>query len=329
MLGPFAPDVNMSGASDSLFSRGSVPRWLLREVHLVVLKLADVVGRCLEQSVRHVTQRAGRCELGTDLRYVGVARTAPGAAVAIERRAARRRQDGVGLGDDTIGLQIVGVEQADGHVPGVSHGGAPLGLACRGHRCAHRGNAPVIRQTDGCKVAPKPDDGATRGIAECVAATLTRSGQRVEVRSVEDASALDGFATFVIGSAVYMGHWLKPAASFVASHRELLTAHPVWLFSSGPLGTERTDPTGKDLGEASEPKETAELLAAIHPREHRGFFGALDPRALTLPERTLRQLPAGRAIMPAGDFRDSAEIELWAHDIAKQLTTGAGPASVR
>lgn len=114
-----------------------------------------------------------------------------------------------------------------------------------------------------------------------------------------------------------------------AATRSISTNASIRSTTSRPVGTEHTDPTGKDLGEASEPKETAELLAAIHPREHRGFFGALDPRALTLPERTLRRLPAGRAIMPAGDFRDWAEIELWAHDIAEQLTTGAGPASVR
>lgn len=164
--------------------------------------------------------------------------------------------------------------------------------------------------------------GATQGIAERIAVTLTASGQRVAVRPVRDAGAIDGYDAFVIGSAVYMGHWLKPAAEFVASHRELLAAHPVWLFSSGPLGTEPTNAEGKDLREASEPRETAELLAAVHPLQHRGFFGALDPGALTLPERALRRLPAARAIMPAGDFRDWAEIEQWAKDIVEELTTG-------
>ena len=171
--------------------------------------------------------------------------------------------------------------------------------------------------------------GATQGIAERIAVTLTASGQRVQVHSVQDAGALDGYDAFVIGSAVYMGHWLKPAASFVANRRELLAAHPVWLFSSGPLGTEPTDSEGRDLREASEPKETAELLAAIHARQHRGFFGALDPDALTLPERALRRLPAARAIMPAGDFRDWAEIEQWAKDIAQQLTSGTVPEATR
>lgn len=170
--------------------------------------------------------------------------------------------------------------------------------------------------------------GATQGIAERIAVTLTTSGQRVAVRPVRDAGAIDCYDAFLIGSAVCMGHWLKPAAQFVASHRELLVVRPVWLFSSGPLGTEPTDAEGKDLRQASEPRETAELLAAVHPRQHRGFFGALDPGALSLPERALRRLPAARAIMPAGDFRDWAEIEQWAKDIVEELTTGiAGEAA--
>lgn len=171
--------------------------------------------------------------------------------------------------------------------------------------------------------------GATQGIAERLARTLADSGQQVQVRSVQDAGAVDGYDAFVIGSAIYMGHWLKPASAFVARHRDLLASHPVWLFSSGPLGTEPTDSEGKDLREASEPTEIAELVAPIHPRQHRGFFGALDPDALTLPERALRRLPAARAIMPEGDFRDWLEIDEWAADIAQQMATGAEPEATR
>ena len=40
--------------------------------------------------------------------------------------------------------------------------------------------------------------GATQGIAERIAVTLTASGQRVQVHSVQDAGALDGYDAFVI-----------------------------------------------------------------------------------------------------------------------------------
>jgi len=48
--------------------------------------------------------------------------------------------------------------------------------------------------------------------------------------------AVDGFDAVVLGSAVYAGHWLKPARELVDRSRDALAARPVWLFSSGPIG---------------------------------------------------------------------------------------------
>jgi len=116
-----------------------------------------------------------------------------------------------------------------------------------------------------------------------------------------------------------MGHWLKDAKAFIRQHQESLVTLPVWLFSSGPLGEAKTDEKATDLREASAPQELPELLASVHPREHRVFFGALDPQRLTLPERALRKLPASRALFPEGDFRDWEDIEAWAAHIATEL----------
>jgi menaquinone-dependent protoporphyrinogen oxidase len=124
-----------------------------------------------------------------------------------------------------------------------------------------------------------------------------------------------------------MGHWQKEAAEFVRRNRAVLAGRPVWLFSSGPLGTEPADAQGRDLTVAAEPRELAEVTEAIHPRGHRVFFGALDPGRLGLGERALRKLSAARAIMPEGDFRDWAQIEAWARGIARDPalgTEGAG-----
>ena len=49
------------------------------------------------------------------------------------------------------------------------------------------------------------------------------------------------------------------------------------------------------------------------------FFGVLDPDRLSFTERSLRKLPAARAILPEGDFRDWNEIQEWAYGIAKEL----------
>lgn len=51
------------------------------------------------------------------------------------------------------------------------------------------------------------------------------------------------------------------------------------------------------------------------------FFGAYDPDAPPVGpgERLLRHMPAARAAMPAGDFRDWGAIDDWAAQIAAEL----------
>jgi menaquinone-dependent protoporphyrinogen oxidase len=176
--------------------------------------------------------------------------------------------------------------------------------------------------------------GATRGIAERIAQTLHRSGLEVTLKPVEKADAVDQYDAMVIGSAAYMGRWLKEATQFVRRHRSQLASRPVWLFSSGPIGTQTVDAKGRDVLEASEPTEFAEFAAAIHPRGERVFFGAYDPDAepIGLMERLgarFTRMPAVREALPAGDFRDWPEIEAWADGIARELQQGALATAVR
>ena len=85
------------------------------------------------------------------------------------------------------------------------------------------------------------------------------------------------------------------------------------------LGTAEKDAQGRDLLVTAEPKEFAEFKGTIRPRDLRMFFGALDPSALGFSERLIRHLPAARAVLPEGDFRDWKEIDAWAGGIAHEL----------
>jgi menaquinone-dependent protoporphyrinogen oxidase len=167
--------------------------------------------------------------------------------------------------------------------------------------------------------------GATRGIAEHISRTLERTGLDVTLQPVENTGPLDQYDAFVVGSAAYMGGWLGEATAFVRRHDDILARRPVWLFSSGPIGTETVDPKGRDQLEASKPKEFEEFARTIRPREQRVFFGAYDPDAQPiglaegLMARFTRLAPAVRNALPAGDFRDWPEIELWAESIAREL----------
>lgn len=169
-------------------------------------------------------------------------------------------------------------------------------------------------------VAYASKHGSTQEIAERIAEKLNQMGQSATVQEVRHAKDLSHYDAYVIGSAVYFGSWMKEATSFVRANRELLASRPVWLFSSGPLGTEKVDGEGQDLGEAAEPKELTELTEAIKPRGHLVFFGKLDPDKFGLMERLLSALPGGKKLLLEGDFRDWDEIDAWAAGIAREMT---------
>lgn len=162
--------------------------------------------------------------------------------------------------------------------------------------------------------------GATQGIAERIAEKLVTSGLAAQARPVKTVGELAGYDAYVIGSAAYMGSWLNEAAEFVRRNQAVLAMKPVWLFSSGPLGTAARDAQGRDLLVTSEPKEFAEFKETIKPHGTRVFFGALDPGKLGFRDRAMRTLPAGRALFPEGDFRDWPDIDAWAAGIAVELT---------
>jgi menaquinone-dependent protoporphyrinogen oxidase len=164
--------------------------------------------------------------------------------------------------------------------------------------------------------------GATQGIAERIAQTLRASGLEAEARPATGVKDAAGYDAFVIGSAAYMHHWMKEATAFVHRNRSVLAGRPVWLFSSGPIGTDAVNEKGVDQKVASVPAEAAELTAAVGAREFRVFFGAYerDRKPIGLAERFAARLPASwMDEVPYGDFRDWPEIEAWAAGIAQEL----------
>lgn len=172
--------------------------------------------------------------------------------------------------------------------------------------------------------------GATAGIADRIAARLRIDGIEAEstpVSAVRDARTYDAF---VIGSALYMFHWLGPASDFVRRNTATIDRHPAWLFSSGPIGTDLVDAQGRDVRSNAGPREIGELMAATHALDHHVFFGAYDPaaKASGVAERFLRLMPAAKASFPSGDFRDWGEIDAWADAIATELRrSGSGSAA--
>jgi menaquinone-dependent protoporphyrinogen oxidase len=152
--------------------------------------------------------------------------------------------------------------------------------------------------------------GATHEIASAIAHGLSRRGIDADAHPLEELAGLHGYDAYVIGSAVYIGRWLAPARELVENHAETLTARPVWMFSSGPLGPpDALKPEG-------DPVDASDMVEAAGAVEHRVFAGRLDKRLLGLGEKAV--VVAVRA--PEGDFRDWDAIDGWAGEIADQLS---------
>jgi menaquinone-dependent protoporphyrinogen oxidase len=175
--------------------------------------------------------------------------------------------------------------------------------------------------------------GGTAGIAGRIGEVLRSEGAEVVVAAAADMPDPRGYDAYVVGAGVYMGSWLKEGTSYLERHAATLATRPCWLFSSGPLpgsSREAKDPTVDPIENALGPLEgpgsggrrkVEELSAVIHPRGHRVFQGVFDPNdpPRAMSERLVRMLPAAKAVLPAGDFREWPAIEAWAREIAQEV----------
>lgn len=150
--------------------------------------------------------------------------------------------------------------------------------------------------------------GATREIAEAIAAELSELGAEAIACDAAEVDDLRPFDAVVLGSAVYVGSWLEPARKLVELHGDQLSARRTWIFSSGPIG----DPPKPDAAKAV---QVDAIVERVRPEEHRLFAGKIDKSKLGFGERAV--MHAVRAA--EGDFRDWDEIRGWAAEIAAAL----------
>jgi len=157
-------------------------------------------------------------------------------------------------------------------------------------------------------VAYESKHGATGEIALTIGDVLTAQGVEVDVRRMADVDTVMPYDAFVLGSAIYMGSWMRSARHFLDEHAEILTLRPTWLFSSGPIG----DPPRPA---AADSFDVSDLVETVHARDHHLFGGKLDKHELGIAERAV----AGALRVPTGDFREWDAVAAWATAIARVL----------
>lgn len=167
--------------------------------------------------------------------------------------------------------------------------------------------------TDRILVAHASKNGSTTELAEAVASALCEEGLDVDVRPAAEVRSLDGYGAVVLGSAVYMGRWRRPAARLLRRRRRQLAERDVWLFSSGPVGEVDTADAGADRW--TRPPRITRLAAAVGAHEHAVFGGAVvEGRGGPLYRKMAEETPA-----EARDLRDWDAVAAWAKGVAATL----------
>ena len=66
--------------------------------------------------------------------------------------------------------------------------------------------------------------GATAGIARAIAETLTEAGLEAVALPPDAVTTLDGYDAAVLGSGIYVGHWMDSARQLVERHAAALAS---------------------------------------------------------------------------------------------------------
>lgn len=156
-------------------------------------------------------------------------------------------------------------------------------------------------------VAYGSKSGATDEIAAAIGDVLSRSGFDVDVRRARNVRGVENYDIVVLGSAVYMGRWLREARRLL--NRRELVGRDVWLFSSGPVGEQAQDDQNEKW---TKPERITRRGEHIGAHEHVVFGGSVSEQGGGFLRRNM-----AKSIAPAfRDLRDWDEIAAWANKIA-------------
>lgn len=112
--------------------------------------------------------------------------------------------------------------------------------------------------------------GSTREIADRIGSRLRTRDHAVDVQVDPPTARIDGSDAVILGSAVYAGRWRPEARRFAERAVDALRERPVWLFSSGPLGSPPLPP--------EEHADIRPLTERTGARGHRSFAGGWSAR---------------------------------------------------
>ena len=156
----------------------------------------------------------------------------------------------------------------------------------------------------------------TEEMASEIAAALRDAGFSVDLRDAGEVATMEPYGAVIVGSAVYMAQWERPALELIRRERDLLTGRRVWLFSSGPVGDGRSTRHPETV---PQPAVVDRLADEIGVRGRAMFGGRVDAQQDSFAMAIMAQ--AGLE----GDWRDLPRVRGWALEIASALRAADAP----
>ncbi len=152
--------------------------------------------------------------------------------------------------------------------------------------------------------------GATSGVAEEIGKTLCADGVKVDVRLAKDVQDVSEYQAVVIGSAIYMGQWMKEAVQFVEKFQTELNQKPTAYFLTCTTLMNDTEENRKTVSAYLDP-----VRQIVQPVEAGLFAGALNMKKLPL----LYRLISKGMKAPEGDWRNWDAIRAWGKGLVPAL----------
>ena len=146
--------------------------------------------------------------------------------------------------------------------------------------------------------------GSTSEVAQVIGQTLANSGNKVDVRPINDVGDLSPYQAVILGSTIRVAQWLPETSKFVETNQQALSQIPTAYFTVCMTLSQDNEENCRKAAAFLDP-----VRQIAKPVEEGLFAGKMDYGKLSFVDQLLvtkvKQIPEG-------DFRNWQAIKTWA-----------------
>ena len=152
--------------------------------------------------------------------------------------------------------------------------------------------------------------GSTAETAAFIADQLANEGASVDVKSIDEETALNEYDLVIVGSAIRYDRWLPEAVEFVKSRQSVLIERKLAYFFTCLTLAKRTETTERKAAQYAE--KLVQMSPQLRPISIGRFGGVLNTEKAPWMTKALLRLLSFVTGLKEGDYRNWKEISEWA-----------------